>query len=71
MKDLFVVDTVKKIGEEVELYGWVNSKRDHKKIVFIDLRDRSGIVQVVGGEDFKQLSHEDVVMINGLVKQRP
>ncbi|OIP83470.1 hypothetical protein AUK04_03435 [Candidatus Roizmanbacteria bacterium CG2_30_33_16] len=71
MKDLFVVDTVKKIGEEVELYGWVNSKRDHKKIVFIDLRDRSGIVQVVGGEDFKQLSHEDVVMIKGLVKQRP
>jgi len=71
MKDLFVVDTVKKIGEEVELYGWVNSKRDHKKIVFIDLRDRSGIVQVVGGEDFKKLSNEDVVMIKGLVKQRP
>jgi len=71
MKDLFVVDTVKKIGEEVELYGWVDSKRDHKKIVFIDLRDRSGIVQVVGGQDFKQLSHEDVVMIRGLIKQRP
>lgn len=71
MKSLFIIDTVKKIGEEVELYGWVDTKRDHKKIVFIDLRDRSGIVQVVGGEDFKQLSHEDVVMIKGLVKQRP
>lgn len=71
MKDLFIIDTVKKIGEEVELYGWVDAKRDHKKIVFIDLRDRSGIVQVVGGEDFKQLSNEDVVMIKGLVKQRP
>jgi len=71
MKDLFIIDTVKKIGEVVELYGWVDSKRDHKKIVFIDLRDRSGIVQVVGGEDFKQLSNEDVVMIKGLIKSRP
>lgn len=71
MKDLFVTDTVSRIGEEVELYGWVQTKRDHKKIVFIDLRDRSGIVQVVGGEDMKQVSPEDVVRIKGVVQKRP
>ena len=71
MKTLFVEQTVDKIGKEVELYGWVDTKRDHKKIVFIDLRDRTGIVQVVGGEEFKTLSTEDVVQIKGLVKARP
>lgn len=71
MKNLFVADTINKVGKEVELYGWIDSKRDHKKIVFIDLRDRTGIVQVVGGEDFKQLVSEDVVYIKGLVKNRP
>jgi len=71
MKTLFIEQTVDKVGQEVELYGWVDSKRDHKKIVFIDLRDRSGLVQIVGGEEFKQLTSEDVVVIKGLVKMRP
>ncbi|MCL4364116.1 aspartate--tRNA ligase [Patescibacteria group bacterium] len=71
MKKLYVEQIIDKIGEEVELFGWVDSKRDHKKIIFIDLRDRTGTVQVVGGEDFKQLSTEDVVWIKGLVKERP
>ena len=71
MKNLFVEDTISKIGQEVELFGWVDSKRDHKQIVFIDLRDRTGIVQVVGSENFKELNSEDVVYIKGLVKKRP
>lgn len=71
MKNLFIEQTLKKVGETVELYGWVDTKRDHKKIVFIDLRDRTGTVQVVGGEEFKALSEEDVVYIKGLVKMRP
>ncbi|MBI3620527.1 aspartate--tRNA ligase [Candidatus Roizmanbacteria bacterium] len=71
MKNVFVIDTIEKVGQEVELYGWVDTIRDHKKIIFIDLRDRSGIVQVVGGPDFKRLSTEDVVAIKGLVKKRP
>lgn len=71
MKNLFIEQTVDKVGEVVELFGWVDTKRDHKKIVFIDLRDRTGIVQVVGGENFKQLNTEDVVCIKGLVKKRP
>ena len=71
MKKLFVEQTLNKIGQEVELYGWVDSKRDHKQIVFIDLRDRTGIVQVVGDSSFKPLNCEDVVYIKGIVKKRP
>ena len=71
MKTLFTEQITDKVGEEVELFGWVASIRDHKKIVFIDLRDRTGIVQVVGGENFKELSAEDVVWIKGEVKKRP
>lgn len=71
MKTLFIADCVEKIGEQVELYGWVHTKRDHKKVVFIDLRDRSGIVQIVGDERFSQLNPEDVVCIKGMVKKRP
>jgi len=71
MKKLNVVDTKNMVGEVVELYGWVDTVRDHKKIVFIDLRDRSGKLQVVGGVDFKELSPEDVVRIKGLIKARP
>ena len=71
MKSLFVEQTVEMIGKEVELFGWVDSKRDHKEIVFVDLRDRSGIVQVVGGKQFRSLNSEDVVYIKGTVKKRP
>lgn len=71
MKALFVEQVAEKVGEVVELLGWVDSKRDHKKIVFIDLRDRTGTVQVVGQENFKELSTEDVVWIKGEVKKRP
>lgn len=71
MKTLYVEETPAHVGKEVTLYGWVHTKRDHKKIVFIDLRDRSGIVQVVGDERLKPLSSEDVVKLKGLVKERP
>jgi len=71
MKKILIEETSKMMGKIVELYGWIAAKRDHKKVIFIDLRDRSGIVQVVGGEDFKKLSLEDVVCIRGKVKERP
>ncbi|GIW62403.1 MAG: hypothetical protein KatS3mg090_0229 [Patescibacteria group bacterium] len=71
MKRYFITDIINKVDQEVELYGWVNSIRDHKKVVFIDLRDRSGLVQLVGDESLSKLSVEDVVYIKGKVKKRP
>ncbi|MGB6838801.1 MAG: aspartate--tRNA ligase [Microgenomates group bacterium] len=63
-------DTVKKVGEKVELAGWVNSIRDHGKVTFIDIRDRSGIVQLVG-EKLPKVSPESVVEVVGKVAKRP
>jgi aspartyl-tRNA synthetase len=63
-----------KDGQEVELFGWVSARRDHGKLVFIDLRDRSGLVQVVftsaiaGAPDLRM---EYVIRMTGLVKKRP
>ena len=67
-----VIETGKKIGTEVTLCGWVNTRRDHGRIVFIDIRDRSGLVQMVLTKDLAQgLGVEDVLEIRGLVKLRP
>jgi len=72
MERTLAKDTVKKIGEKVRLAGWVDTKRDHGKITFIDLRDRSGMVQIVGsGSEFSSLSPESVVEVVGVVKRRP
>ena len=65
------------VGESVNLYGWVATRRDHGKIIFIDLRDRSGIVQVVftpSSKDYataSELRSEWVLRIKGQVKARP
>ncbi len=61
-------------GQEVELAGWVHARRDHGKLVFIDLRDRSGLVQVVllpNLPEAKDLRLEYVIKMTGLVKRRP
>lgn len=68
-----------KVGEVVRLLGWVQRRRDHGGLIFVDLRDRSGIVQVVFGpenmgEDFalaESLRSEFVVSILGRVIARP
>jgi aspartyl-tRNA synthetase len=67
-------DISKHEGEEIELMGWVHARRDHGKIIFIDLRDRSGMVQVVFTPAIKEapeLRLEYVVRMTGLVKTRP
>lgn len=64
-------ETTAKIGEKVLVQGWVNVKRDHGQVAFVDVRDRSGIVQVIGTkEQFKQLKSESVVEIQGEVIER-
>lgn len=68
-----IVATPRKVGQKVLLKGWVNRRRDHGKISFIDLRDRTGIVQVVflGSAEVKRLRPEDVVVVEGKVRARP
>lgn len=59
-------------GKEIRLCGWVNTRRDHGGIVFIDLRDISGIIQVVlKAEKAGDIKPEYVVCVEGLVKERP
>lgn len=50
--------STKNIGEEVRLCGWANSYRDHGGIIFIDLRDRSGLIQLVCDPKDSQRAHQ-------------
>ncbi|HLB51626.1 hypothetical protein A3F07_01855 [candidate division WWE3 bacterium RIFCSPHIGHO2_12_FULL_38_15] len=65
------IETLKKVGEIVLLQGWVDVKRDHGKITFIDLRDRTGRVQCVGVDKMSDLVEESVIELSGVVKSRP
>ncbi|MCK4520978.1 MAG: aspartate--tRNA ligase [Nanoarchaeota archaeon] len=66
----------KDIGKKAELCGWVSTRRDHGGVIFIDLRDRYGITQVVFNPDksfFKEAEHfrrEDVISVKGKVVAR-
>src|SRR5579859_13450 len=68
---ILVKDTSNNIDEKVFLKGWVATKRDHGKLTFIDLRDRTGIVQCVGFGKMGELTPESVIEISGTVKKRP
>lgn len=70
MERTLVSDTLNQIGQKIRLKGWVRTKRDHGKITFVDLRDRTGIVQLVGYKKMTELGHEDVIEVTGSVKQR-
>ncbi len=78
MKRILAIKTIDKSGEEVKVAGWVHSRRDHGQIIFIDLRDRSGIVQLVFSPENKEiyqlaqtLRSEWVIRVIGQVNQRP
>jgi nondiscriminating aspartyl-tRNA synthetase len=66
-------------GEKVILQGWVKTRRDHGKLIFLDLRDRSGIIQLVVNpkvseevyEKASKLGPESVISVEGTVKERP
>ena len=65
------------VGNSVKLCGWVDTIREHGKLIFIDLRDRYGKVQAViseknsGFSDAKKLTPESCICIKGKVKDRP
>jgi aspartyl-tRNA synthetase len=67
------------VGQEVTLAGWVNRRRDHGGLIFIDLRDREGITQVVANPEVSAEAHaaasqvrgEYVLCVQGLVRRRP
>ena len=70
--------TADMIGEEVALCGWVHRRRDHGGVIFIDLRDREGLAQVVYDPDRAEpfavaetLRNEYVVRVTGRVRRRP
>jgi len=77
MKRIFNKETVKEIDKEVKVSGWVNTRRDHGKIVFIDLRDSTGLLQVVfvpGSKAYEKITPvrpEWVISITGRIKARP
>lgn len=78
MERITTIDTLQKIGQEITLCGWVHARRDHGKIIFIDLRDRWGLMQVVFTPKdatvyalAEQLRPEWVIKIIGTVKERP
>lgn len=78
MKREMVADSVDKVGKAVLVKGWVHARRDHGKLIFIDLRDRSGLLQVVFWADgdkklFAQaegLRSEFVVAVTGKIQKR-
>ena len=66
------------VGEEMTLAGWVHSRRDHGGVIFVDLRDRTGLCQVVfrpevapsAHEKAKQIRSEDVIAVRGVLAKR-
>ncbi len=78
MERTYIKELGSKIGEEVMIKGWVNIRRDQGKMIFLDFRDMSGIVQgvilpnqVEALEQGKKLRQEFVVEVNGKVNERP
>jgi aspartyl-tRNA synthetase len=66
------------VGEQVELYGWVHRRRDHGGVIFLDVRDRTGIIQVVYDPDTEEsfatadrVRNEFVLKMTGRVRPRP
>src|SRR5437764_4191799 len=66
------------LGQEISVAGWVHRRRDHGGVIFVDLRDREGLLQIVFDPDAKEvfsnaerLRGEYCVRIKGLVRARP
>jgi nondiscriminating aspartyl-tRNA synthetase len=67
-----ILDCNDKVGENVTISGWVQVRRDHGKIGFLDVSDRTGIIQVFcTKENLGDIRPQDVVEITGKVAERP
>lgn len=65
-------ETIDKVGQQLTVSGWVNTRRDHGKIVFFDLRDRTGLLQIIISPELAEgIRVEDVVSVTGMVSSRP
>jgi aspartyl-tRNA synthetase len=78
MKRIYIKDLTNKVGEEVSVSGWIDVRRDHGKLIFVDLRDMTGKIQMVALPSHKEahelantIRPEWVVEIQGKVNQRP
>ncbi len=78
MNRTYIAELNKKVGEEVKICGWVDVRRDHGKLIFIDLRDMSGKVQMVALPNHKEahtlantVRSEWVLEVSGKVNARP
>ena len=78
-KRVLAKETPERIGEMITVKGWVHTRRDHGKLMFIDLRDRTGLLQIVFHPQTSESAHqlaqdlrpEYVVEISGKVNARP
>lgn len=78
MPRTLILDTIQKISQEVLIQGWVQTRRNLGKIIFLDIRDRTGLIQVVCAptelkgdyEQAKKVRPEFVVQIKGAVQKR-
>jgi aspartyl-tRNA synthetase len=78
MKRTYIGDLTKHVGKKVRLYGWVDNRRDHGKLIFLDMRDMTGKVQMVVVPAHKEahqtsgdLRNEWVITVEGMVNKRP
>ncbi len=77
MSKLSIEGLAEKIGENVEVLGWIQNIRDHGNVIFVDLRDRSGVIQLVifnkkmVSKANQELNIEHLVEVKGVVQKRP
>lgn len=79
MQRTLIIDCNNKVGETVTISGWVHVRRDHGKIAFLDVADRSGIIQTVltdkshlgGVTSLHDIHLQDVVTVSGKIAERP
>ena len=77
MERTLTIKTPRLIGQEAKVAGWVNTRRDHGGVIFVDLRDHTGLVQVVFNPDHDDIFHlaeglrdEYCIAVTGTVRER-